>query len=200
MIRTGLHSCETCHTADNFGVALTIADYTLIDADGTLWGDNNDVWRPDSDVVWTGVVSGICGGSGGKRNLGPIKKVTLILDGVFFDDGEFAGPNQSGLWEQIVLSAEAHMRLARIARQAHDGGSPPQEIFRQIEAVTGRLTDRPPLPQLPGGPRSTEMYRDSELQSVAWKVGMSRKHEGDDRTIAMLLGWGDVPLAHFRKL
>jgi hypothetical protein len=48
-----------------------------------------------------------------------MKKVTPSLDGVFFTDGGFVGPNQKGLWEQIAdrLRAEAHLRLANIVRQ-----------------------------------------------------------------------------------
>jgi len=67
-------------------------------------GDNTDVRGPKPDEVWKGgCISGI-GGGGYNPGL-PIKSVTLILDGVFFLDGGFAGPNRSGLWEQVTKEA-----------------------------------------------------------------------------------------------
>lgn len=37
-----------------------------------------------------------------------IRRVTLILDGVFFSDGEFAGSNDAQLYERIVCDAEVY--------------------------------------------------------------------------------------------
>jgi hypothetical protein len=129
-----------------------------------------------------------------------MKEVTLTLDGVFFTDGGFVGPNRKGLWEQIVFSAEAHLRLTKIEREGHDNGVAPQKILAEIETVTGPATDRPPAPPPPSGARTPETYAESALQRLAWQIGMSRKGQGDERTVYTLMDWGDAHLPHFRKL
>ena len=164
---------------------------------GEQVGDNSDVRPPGPDEVWKGGGFGV-GGGGGRRSQGPLANVTLTLDGVFFDDGGFVGPNQKGLWEQVVVSAESHLRLSRIAREGHDKGATPQKILAEIESVTGPATDHPPVPPPPRG--GAEVYRDSALQKLARQIGMARKSQGDERTVYMLLTWANEQLPHFRKL
>ncbi len=142
----------------------------------------------------------IRGGGGRNRERGPMKEVTLTLDGVFFTDGGFIGPNRKGSWEQIVSSAKAHLRLAQIAREGHDHGDAPQKILSEIGAVTGRAGDRPPMPSPPDGARTMEEYAESALQELAWQIGMTRRSQGDERTVDMLMTWGDARLSNFRKL
>ncbi len=166
---------------------------------GQQVGDNSDVRPPGPDEVWTGGGWGMGGAGGARRSRGPLQKVTLTLDGVFFDDGGFARPNQKGLWEQIVMSADAHLRVAAMARQAHDDGENPEKILAAIEAVTGPATDQPPPPP-PGDVRTPESYRESALKRLAWGIGMARKHQGDERAVYTLLAWANEPVPHFHKL
>lgn len=166
---------------------------------GEQLGDNSDVRPPGSEEVWSGGVVG-AGGGGGSRSRGPMQEVTLTLDGVFFTDGGFAGPNRNGLWEQIVSNAEAHVRLAKIAREGHDNGVAPEKILAEIETVTGPATDRPPVPRPPRDGSAPEMYAESALQMLAWQIAMYRKGQGDERTVYMLMAGGEVQLPNFRKL
>jgi hypothetical protein len=164
---------------------------------GEQVGDNSDVRPRGPDEVWTGGGFGVGGGGGRQRSQGPLAKVTLTLDGVFFDDGGFVGLNQKGLWEQVVVSAESHLQLSRIAREGHDKGATPQKILTEIESVTGPATDHPPPPPPPSNP---EAYRESALQRLAWEIGRARNSQGDERTVYMLLAWANEPIPHFRKL
>jgi hypothetical protein len=168
-------------------------------AGGDQLGDNSDVRPPGPGEVWSGGVAGAVGGRG-FASRGPMKEVTLTLDGVFFADGGFAGPNRNGLWEQVVSSAEAHVRLARIARQGHGNGIAPQQILAGIESVTGPAPDRPAAARPPRGGSAPEMYAKSALQMLAWQIAMFRKRQDDERTVYMVMGWGEVPLPNFRKL
>jgi hypothetical protein len=169
-----------------------------LNADGEQVGDNSDVRPPAPDEIWMG---GVGGASGGRRRFrGPMKTVTLTLDGVFFDDGGFVGPNQKGLWEQIVFSAEAHLRLAKLAREGHDNGVAPRKILAGIENITGPATDFPPAPLPLRGAWTPETCVEAALQRLAWQIGMTRKHQGDERTVHMLMAWGETRLPHFRKL
>jgi hypothetical protein len=73
---------------------------------GQMIVDDSDVRPPQGDDVWKGAVVGGYG-SGGSHTQKPAQRVTLAMDGVFFADGQFAGPNRGMLWEQVVSQAEA---------------------------------------------------------------------------------------------
>lgn len=61
-------------------------------------------------------------GGGGRSGRGSIRQVTLVLDGVFFLDDEFVGPDVEKMFEQTVADAEAHRIVARIAKDGHYRG------------------------------------------------------------------------------
>ena len=44
----------------------------------SMFGDNTDVGPPQPDELWKG---GVVGAGGGRRPLGPLKSITLALDG-----------------------------------------------------------------------------------------------------------------------
>ena len=169
-----------------------------LNANGEQAGDNSDVRLPAPDEVWTG---GFVGGrAGGGRRRGPMEKVTVTLDGIFFTDGGFAGPNRKGLWEQVVYSAEAHIKVVSIARQGHENGVPPEKILARIEAITGSASDRAPIPPPPSVGSNPEVYREYALQMLAWQIGSAQKSQGDERTVFMLMAWGDAHPPQFHKL
>ncbi|GEM_PF-3479837 len=113
-----------------------------LDSRGDILGDNSDVRPPDPDEAWQGGI--VRGRGGGGRLPGLLERVTLTLDGVFFTDGGFAGPNRRGLWDQVVGSAEAHLEAAEIARRGRRQDLTPERIFAEIERALGPAGDRPP--------------------------------------------------------
>jgi hypothetical protein len=167
-----------------------------LNARGEQAGDNSDVRPPVGDEVWSGGIAGGRGG-GGDRAM-QIDKVTMTLDGVFFADGGFAGPNRNGLWEQVVHTAAAHTQVAAIARQGHDDGVPAGKILAQIADLTGPPPERPSMMR----PHETnpDGHRGAALGRIAWQLDSIRKHQGDDATVIMLLSWNDTKLPHFHKL
>jgi hypothetical protein len=48
---------------------------------------------PQPDELWKGGGFGVGGAGGSRRSLSPLKSVTLAIDGAFFLDGGFAGPD-----------------------------------------------------------------------------------------------------------
>jgi hypothetical protein len=86
--------------------------------------------------------------------------------------------------------------VAKIAREGHNKGLSPAEIFPQIEIVTG--PDRGPAPPSPGG--GGDFHQDS-LRNLASQIGRLRQRGSDeDRVIYLLMSWDETPLADFRKL
>jgi len=165
-------------------------------------GDNTDVRPPAEEEKWRGgIISGSTRGGGTGRD--PVRQVTLVLDGVFFLDGEFVGPNAEKLFEQTVADAEAHLTVARIAREGHHKGLRPEEILAEIERVTGPAPERPPMNlafRNPGA--SQEEFRGAALQAVAFQLAMRRRFPqafDEEQTVFMVMDWNDSFVPHFRK-
>jgi hypothetical protein len=160
----------------------------------SMFGDNTDVRPPEPDELWKG---GGFGGGSGDRLLGPLKSVTLALDGVFFLDGGFAGPDTLHGFDRITADVDALLQVARIARDGHNNGRAPAAIFTQIEGVTGPGPGRaPPPPPGMGGD-----FRQDSLRKLAWQIGRMRQDGiDDDRVIYSLMSWTETPLPNFRRL
>jgi len=163
----------------------------------SMFGDNTDVRPPQPDELWRGGIGG--GGSRTRRALGPLKSVTLILDGLFFVDGGFAGPDTLRTYDRVTADADAHIEVARLAREGHEQGLSPAEILARIEAVTG--PDRGPAPLPPTSAGQAGDFLAYSLRSIASQIGTMRQRGGDDaRVIRLLMSWADTPLPNFRKM
>jgi hypothetical protein len=165
-------------------------------------GDNTDVRPPTPDEKWRGgAITG--SGGGGVSGRDPVKQITLVLDGVFFLDGEFVGPNREKLFEQTVSDAEAHMTVAKIARDAHNNGLTPALILGEIEKVTGPAPEHPMMNLGFRNPDATpEEFRQAALGQIAFQLAnLRRLHQvaADERTVYMVMGWTETVLPHFRK-
>jgi hypothetical protein len=163
---------------------------------GSMFGDNTDVRLPQIDELWKGGV--LVSGSGRYRLRGPLKSVTLTLDGVFFMDGGFAGPDTFHSFDRITADVDAHLQVARIARDGHNKGLAAATIFTQIEAVTG--PNRGPAPPPPSMGEARDFRQDS-LRTLASQISMMRQYgDGDERVIYSLMSWTETPLPNFRRL
>jgi hypothetical protein len=169
-----------------------------LNADGELVGDNSDVRPPAPDEVWTGGV--ISTRTAGNRRRRPMEKVTLTLDGVFFTNGGFAGPNREGLWERTVCDFEAHMQVAGISRQGYMDGTPAQKILSEIASITGPPGEHHSIHNLARGAHNAELHRNYALGMVARQIEMARKTQGDEWTLSMLMARGDARAPQFHKL
>ncbi len=169
----------------------------LITCGGPSFGDNSDVRPPAADELSQG---GFVTWGGGRPE--PSEPVRLALDGVFFEDGGFAGPNRLGAWEHTVFCAEAHLACAELARKAASA----REFFLDVQHLTdqpenGRLPPPPP----PGAWRNSQLpdpqpIRKREFQMVGWQVFRSRQRLGDEATINSIKAWADAPVPKFHKL
>jgi hypothetical protein len=168
--------------------------------DSELLGDNSDVRPPEGDEIWKGGI--ISGGGGGRAQFrSPVIAITLALDGVFFVDGGFAGPDSLHNFDPFTAGADGRMEVAKIARDGHNQGLAPGAILEKIEAVTGpgrRLAPPPPPPM--HGPVDPAGRRRDNLQDLADQIAMMRQHQSDDSVIYTLMSWTETPLPNFRRL
>ncbi len=172
----------------------------LMTSDGSLLGDNTDVKSPAANELWHGGFSGFGGGRSGRNEV--LEPLKLTLDGVFFVDGGFAGPNQLGSWESTVSSAEAHLELAALTRGARSKGTSPDEFFMQIQTLVG-LTDIdriPHHPRPPGLAPDPDAIRQRERQMVAWNLFQMRKTQTDEAIMARVEAGADAPVPKFHRL
>ncbi len=162
-----------------------------------MFGDNTDVRPPQADELWKG--GGVGFGGRDRRTRGPLKSVTLALDGVFFVDGGFAGPDTLRNFDRVIATADAHIQVGRIAQEGNSQGLSPAEIFARIEAVTGPDRGRGKLRSAPSDP--PEDFLTDSLRNIASQIGMARKHGGDrPQFIRLLRSWPDATLPNYRKL
>jgi hypothetical protein len=148
-------------------------------------GDNTDIRPPAPDEIWTrGVLGG--GSGGGMISRFPVKSVTLILDGVFFTDGEFVGPNETEFWEDVTIDTTTRLTIANAARDGRDRGETAAEIMSRIEQITGPAPDHPPHPH-------------EKRQRHAYEIAGQRRHFDDERIVANLAVHAGAALPNFRK-
>lgn len=170
----------------------------LMTCDGSLFGDNTDVRSPAADELSRG---GWRVGAGHRSDRPKPKKLTL--DGVFFVDGGFAGPNQLGSWEHPVSAAEAYLACASLAREARSKGTPAAEFFTQVQALTRQTDERrtplPPPRYLEFTPLDPEPIRKYERQMAGWRVLSMRKSLGDEAAFARIEAWADAPVPKFHN-
>jgi hypothetical protein len=167
-------------------------------------GDNTDVRLPSPEEKWPskgGVVA--IGRSGGMDLRDPVKQITLTLDGIFFLDGEFVGPNREALYEETVAEAEAHTLVAKIAREGHNSGRAPSQILAEIEKTTGPAQEEYLAP--PGARQNhakPEEFRQWALQQLAEEFAQQREFPqySDENLVVRIMGWTETVLPHFRKV
>lgn len=171
----------------------------VMKSDGSIAGDNSDVRPPREDEIWRGGSFGF--GRGSRRDeLEPLK---LELDGVFFADGGFAGPNRLGSWERVVFAAEAHQECAALVRRARERAVAASEVFAELQDWTGAEDGKlppPPPPPLSSRPLDLEPIRRHERHFVGWKIQQMRSTQGKEQTLAVIDVWADAPVPNFYKL
>jgi hypothetical protein len=170
----------------------------LMMCDGSVYGDNTDVRSPAADELSRSGWWSVGVGSRGDRT--PTK---LTLDGVFFVDGGFAGPNQLGSWEHTVSAAEAHLACAAMARDARSKGIPAADVLAQVQAFTGyEDKQRMPIPPHASGDDTLdpEAIRKYELQMVGQSLVNMRRSLSNEAMLARIAAWADAPVPEFHKL
>jgi hypothetical protein len=68
----------------------------------------------------------------GSKWLSKCVELIASIDGVFFDDGSFIGPDEAGLFNQIKSQVEAKIELRREIKEKLTRGTPADEIFKDL--------------------------------------------------------------------
>jgi hypothetical protein len=164
---------------------------------GELFGDNSDVRPPTAAELWKG---GIAGGGPAYRDPKPwhqMKQVTLVLDGIFFSDGEFAGPNEGQLWEHIVSVSEAYQEVTQVTREQFERGLDAERVVANILQMTSTDDPLPPFPMGPGA--DSEHFRRHAQGAINRQIYAMRRMSSDEKTVSMIVNWADSVLPQYRR-
>jgi hypothetical protein len=164
-------------------------------------GVNTDVRPPNGEEIWTGPL--VSFGGMQRRRLPPndtVRSVTLILDGIFFQDGEFVGPDAAGLWESVTSEARMRLAIAKIASAGKASETSSDAIFEEIAEITGP----PPDTSTPGGnmhppPKTPAEFEKDTAMRLASSIEQQRHNLGDDRVIQLLAAAAGSPKVDFRR-
>jgi len=164
-------------------------------------GDNTDVRLPESDEILTGGDAGFRAGGHGCVPPPDIRSVTLILDGVFFTDGEFVGPDRFGLWELISLETKSRLEVGQVAAEGRKRGVTAADILEEIGKITGPAAIRQLPPPSPGPvtPKWVWEITQREQQRRAKEIEGRRRYGGDERTVEWLESMAKTQLPNLRK-
>jgi hypothetical protein len=187
---------------DSFWNTIFPGSKRLMTADGS-YGDNTDVRAPAADELSSGGFSGFSGGA--QLGVEPLK---LTLDGVFFVDGGFAGPNQLGAWDQVAAARETFLALSALARDVRGTPAAQAEFFAHVQQLSGLTSSEPrvgpvmppPRPPRPGAGPDQESIRNYQQQSISRNVLMMRNRLGDRAAIAAIAAWRNAPGPEPHKL
>jgi hypothetical protein len=119
---------------------------------------------------------------------------TVSLDGAFFEDGTFVGPNTTGFFEEIGAQIKAKSDLLEeISRRIHSSASK-QEILQDLESIANQTIK-------PLDPKSTpndhyNYYR----MFYAKQVVRSRRRLNDDEAVAQAMHSKDRGWPELRKV
>jgi hypothetical protein len=64
--------------------------------------------------------------------------VTVIADGIFFDDGTFVGPDTTDFFTEVSSQLEARYEILRGVLDDVAAGKKPDEIFKRLEVIRDR--------------------------------------------------------------
>jgi hypothetical protein len=102
--------------------------------------------------------------------------ITVSLDGAFFDDGTFVGPNSTHFFESVEASRNARRDLFREVERDVSRGKQLPEIFKSIEELA-----RKPEVALDSDSTSSDFYNYYQKR-VAEEVLQMRQTAGDEKT------------------
>lgn len=170
----------------------------LLTPGGECIGDNTDVSTPAEDERWSGGTFGFSH-LGRNHDAEPLK---LTIDGIFFVNGGFAGPNQLGSWDQLVAARDIGLGCASQASNTGPTPADQAEFFdrwQRRSGLTGQEPHRGPFlpPPRPPVPRGRCLDLDDihryQQETVARKVLMMRDRLGHTAALTAIAAWQDDP-------
>jgi hypothetical protein len=121
-------------------------------------------------------------------------KVTIAVDGLFFDDGTFLGADTTGLFTEVESQMDARYEVLSEVESGLRAGAKVEEIFRKLE-----LRASQPKPQLVGSASRIEYMNFFRVLFAQNVLGMKNVF-GTEKAIEDVHQQLSKPWVHLRRL
>ena len=172
-------------------------------AGAEMFGENTDARAPEPGEIPFGIGLGSSGGAaaGWLPPAGELREVVLAIDGCFFDNGEFVGPNRCRLWEQVCYEAEVMLEIAGMARAGRQRGLNSADVLAEIASFLGPPDDlRLERNRTGPGMDEPEQFRETERGNLAFWLHHTLEHTGNEATLTQLLAWLEFPCPQLKRV
>lgn len=124
-------------------------------------------------------------------NLAQYVEIKVSLDGVFFDDGTFVGPDSTNFYSKVAASRNARRDFLKELELDIKQGKPAKDIFKRVE-----LLSREPNVKVSSSSTSAEFYNFYK-KNVAKEILKMREKVGEAKTLefatkSLQKGWVEL--------
>lgn len=120
--------------------------------------------------------------------------MTVTLDGVFFDDGTFIGPDNNDFFVKVKTQMDVRYEVLQGVQTDLQSGKDPTEVFRELEQIRNRER------QVSGGEMTTNELRSFYQHMFAQDVLGMKEMWGADGAIANVQRQLSRPWVTLRKI
>jgi hypothetical protein len=121
-------------------------------------------------------------------------KVTISLDGLFFDDGTFLGADRFAFFEEVKSQMDARYEVLNEVQSGLRSGAKVEEILRKLEQIASQ-----PMPQLSVSSSRSEHMNCSRILFAKNVLGMKALY-GTEKAIEDVHQQLAKPWVHLRRL
>lgn len=147
--------------------------------------------KSDTEILQKVEQTGLLTGVG--KELSHTVGVTVTLDGAFFEDGTFVGPNTSGFFERTSMQIDAKNHMIQEVLRRLNQGDTPADVMKYLSAKADTLGEANP----PAGHRAKpeEIYKYEEKRFLDDALGI-RAFAGDDELAVRRILQYNKPTQH----
>jgi hypothetical protein len=147
--------------------------------------------KSDTDFLQKVEQTGLLTGVG--KELSHTVGVTVTLDGAFFEDGTFVGPNTSGFFERTTMQIDAKNHMIQEILRRLNQGDRPADVMKYLSAKADTLGEA----NSPAGrsAKPEEIYKYEEKRFLDDALGI-RAFAGDDELAVRRILQYNKPTKH----
>lgn len=120
--------------------------------------------------------------------------MTVIVDGIFFDDGTFIGPDTTNFFTQVKTQVDARYEILQGVEKDLKSGKSPSEVFEKLE----QIRDHEKAPE--GGKMTVDELLSYFRKVFAQDVLAKKNAGGSDKAIQDIQQLLSKPWVNLRKL
>jgi hypothetical protein len=121
-------------------------------------------------------------------------KITISVDGVFFDDGTFVGPDTTGFFNEAEYEIDARYEILNQVESDLKSGVRVEDVFKKLEQIAGQSV--PELAESPSRAEYLNFFRGMFAKNI---LGMKHLY-GTERAIEDVHQQLSKPWVKLRKL